>query len=120
MINLKWAERSAKYSWYALLVTMVFVACTTPPPRPELEERPVVVEYVQVAYDCGTPPGVTQIKITDVEWKLYQIGGETVFSLTTENYTLLAEGVANVLLASRQLRAQRDFYVACIERSQNP
>lgn len=91
--------------------------CASAPPAPNLV--PTIVEVARyIAYECGVPPALVHLSLLDVEWEvLPDAEGVQRFTLTPDEYENLGNNVTELLVRTKQLIAQRDFYEECIEES---
>lgn len=86
------------------------------PVRPGLDPTPVIVE-VKVPYLCGQPPPVDVVLMRDINWDIITLDDIDLYTLTVADYQKLGLNVSDWIAASRQMKAQRDFYRDCIVRS---
>jgi len=70
-----------------------------------------------IAYECGTAPAIDKALMLPVVWGDGISDGKTVFILLAKFYENLGINTANWIKGTSQLRAQRDFYRDCIDRS---
>jgi len=54
----------------------------------------------------------------DVVWDIIEMDDVDYFALTVDDYKALGLNTSDWIAASREMRAQRDFYRDCIIRSQ--
>ncbi|MEK0324246.1 MAG: hypothetical protein QQN63_00950 [Nitrosopumilus sp.] len=103
-----------------LTAAMGIVGCSSAPPVPN-NVAPVIVEVARyIAYECGVPPAIVPLTMLDVEWDVAtDVNGEEQFMLTPQQYENLGKNVSEILAKSKQLKAQRNFYVECIESSRD-
>lgn len=91
--------------------------CVSAPPEPDLS--PTKVEVTQyVAYECGEAPGLSPVSFLDFKWRLYKFEGAQHWTLTAQDYENLGKNMATIIEGIKQLKIQRDFWRACIGRSQ--
>ena len=83
----------------------------------EPEHNTLTVEMV-APYECGEAPASDKAAMLPVVWGKSVFGGKAVFTLLAKFYENLGINTANWIKGTAQLRAQRDFYKGCIDRSQ--
>lgn len=83
----------------------------------EPEHNTITVEKM-VAYECGEAPAIDKVLMLPVIFGdiMTEIG--RAFTLAARQYENLGINTANWIKGTAQLRAQRDFYKDCIDRSQ--
>jgi len=86
-------------------------------PNPDITPTPVEVR-VMVPYGCGVAPAVDPVKMRSIHWDIMTINHQALYTLTVSDYQLLGMNVSDWLAASKQMKAQRNHYRDCIERSQ--
>lgn len=102
-----------------LSLSVVLSACSTVKPVANPNLIPTTVEIrVTVPYDCGVPPGIDPLSMRDVEFEAVEADGVKYFGLTAEQYQMLGLNTSDWIAASKQMKAQRNHYRDCIERSQ--
>lgn len=101
----------------ALILALLFLTgCGSTPPNPNL--GPTTVEVTKyVPYQCGQPPGVTHVSFADVEFKLVEIDGEVVWTLTAQEYADLGKNTSDTIQAVKEMKAERDFWRKCVRDS---
>lgn len=102
-------------SKWALLLVGLLVGCG--PTRPNTDPPSTVEVTKYVYYDCGAPPKLDPLELTEVIWKVVPVNGVQVIALDAAQYENLSRNDAAILSRAQQLAAQRDFYAQCIERS---
>lgn len=104
-----------------LMLTLVLFALAgcgaTPVANSDFVPTPVTFN-IKTSYNCGQPPPVNVVLMRDVAFDIITVDDENFFALTVDNYKALGMNVTDWVAASRQMRAQRDFYRDCIKRSQ--
>lgn len=100
-----------------VLILLALTGCAVkPPPAPDLD--PTRVEITQfVWYQCGQPPGVTHVSFDEVEFKLVEIEGQVVWTLSAQQYANLGNNMSDIILASKEMKGERDFWRACVTDS---
>jgi hypothetical protein len=100
-----------------VLSTALIAGCGgSKPVKPGLDPTPVIVE-VKVPYLCGQPPPVDVVIMRDINWDIITLDDVDLFTLTVADYQALGMNTSDWIAASRQMKAQRDFYRDCIVRS---
>jgi hypothetical protein len=104
-----------------LLLVLMFLALAgcgaTPVADPDFKPTPVTFN-IQVPYLCGQPPAVGVVLMRDVNWDIITLDDIDLFTLTVGGYKSLGMNTSDWIAASREMKAQRDFYRDCIKRSQ--
>ncbi len=96
------------------IASLLLAGCaSTPPPAPPAKTV-TVTEYVYA--DCGTPPQRAPIEFRAVEWEILDIGGEQRFTLPPGEYEDLAFNTSEIVKGVKELKAEIQFYVACLNR----
>ena len=107
-----------KSSLFLTVISLTLVACgATPVAAPDFTPTPVTFN-IQVPYLCGQPPSVGVVVMRDVVWDIIEMDDEDYFALTVDDYKALGLNTSDWIAASREMKAQRDFYRDCIKRSQ--
>lgn len=86
------------------------------PKQGNFDPTPVTVE-VKVPYICGQPPPVDVVIMRDINWDIITLDDIDLYTLTVDDYKRLGLNTSDWIAASRQMKAQRDFYRDCIARS---
>ena len=89
----------------------------TPVANPDFTPTPVTFN-IQVPYRCGQPPSVGVVLMRDVVWDIIEMDDVDYFALTVDDHKALGLNTSDWIAASREMKAQRDFYRDCIKRSQ--
>lgn len=100
---------------FLFLMLVVLAGCHNDKPDPPAE---VVVVDKSVAYECGTPPAADPYKAKPVKFGVRELDGQKVFTLTGPMYEALMQNLSAVAKGTAQVVGQRDFYKACVDRSQ--
>lgn len=120
----------AASKFVALLTLLSLAGCggfLKKPATGNLDPTPVQV-VVKVPYLCGQPSPIDVVQMRDINWEIIEVvdllfdeNGEPytgdLFALTVSDYQLLGMNTSDWIAATRQLKAQRDFYRDCIIRS---
>ena len=100
-----------------LLALTLIAGCGGNRPKPgTFDPTPVTVE-VKVPYLCGQPPPVDVVIMRDINWDIITLDDIDLYTLTVGDYQNLGLNTSDWIAASRQMKAQRDFYRDCIVRS---
>ena len=103
---------------FLLSILSLLIGCgATPVDDSDFKPTPVTFN-IKVAYRCGQPPPVSLVIMRDVVWQILALDDEDFFALTVDDYKALGLNTSDWIAASREMRAQRDFYRDCIVRSQ--
>jgi hypothetical protein len=103
---------------FLTVLSLTLVGCgATPVADPDFTPTPVTFT-IQVPYRCGQPPSVGVVIMRDVVWDIIEMDDVDYFALTVDDYKALGLNTSDWIAASREMRAQRDFYRDCIVRSQ--
>jgi len=103
-----------------IVLFMLAVLCgcgATPVDDSDFKPTPVTFN-IMVPYSCGQPPPVSVVFMRDIVWHILALNDEDFFALTVDDYKALGLNTSDWIAASREMRAQRDFYRDCIVRSQ--
>lgn len=103
-----------------LMLTLVLFALTGcgSTPVSDTDFKPTPVKFtITTPIECGQPPGVSVVRMRDVEFDIVEIEGEDYFVLTVDNYKAFGKNISEWIAASKESKAQRHFYRDCIIRS---
>lgn len=100
------------------LVLLALVGCAATPVADNNFTPTPVTFNIKVPYRCGQPPSVGVVVLRDVTWEILELDEENFFALTVDDYKALGMNTSDWIAASREMKAQRDFYRDCIMRSQ--
>lgn len=98
-----------------LVLCLLLAACGGMKTK-EANVVPVVVN-ASVPYECGVAPSADRLTMRPVQWKVSEVGKTKLFTLTAPQYEALMSNMINGLSVGKQVRAQRDFYMTCVDRS---
>ena len=99
--------------WLFCLTISVLAGCGATPEKlpPEISYVPV---YVQP--DCGPRPERTPVEFRNIEWKILNLSGVELFTLTPSMYKDSGYNAAVTKGAVKELKAEIKYYVDCLER----
>ena len=100
------------------LLLLVLSGCGgTPVADPDFTPTPVTFN-IKVAYKCGQPSPVSMVIMRDVKWDFLTIDDDDFAALTIDDYKALGLNTSDWIVASFEMKEQRNFYRDCIKRSQ--
>ncbi len=102
-----------------LSLCAVLVGCGGNPTVPTGELAATTVDVtVRADIDCGTVPSVDPVKMRSISWDWMTVDQITWVALSVDDYKALGNNTSDWLAASKQMRAQRDYYRDCLARTQ--
>lgn len=91
-----------------LIISLVMIGCSSRQPVEQIPDVMTIVEWR--TFDCGQPPGRDRVEFRPVVWKI--IDGK--FTLVPDQYANLGDNMSDLIMGTKQLIAEIQYYLDCI------
>ena len=97
----------------SILLTISLAACASTPPPFVPAKTVTIKEFVYP--DCGNPPQRSPVELRSLSWRvLPDAKGEQRFTLSAKGYEDLGFNTSEILKGAKELKAELQYYIACV------